>query len=72
MIDFLARCAPTWLVQMPWLLSSDRLEGLQPAVLGATRHRMLREMVESVELLTTVGMTVPVVYFMVKQRRMSP
>ena len=53
LIDFLARCAPTWLVQMPWLLSSNRLEGLQRAVLGATRDRMLREMVESVEILTT-------------------
>ena len=38
---------------MPWLLNSDRLEGLQRAVLGATRDRMLREMVESVEILTT-------------------
>ena len=53
LIDFLARCAPTWLVQMPWLLSSNKLEGLQRAVLGATRDRMLREMVESVEILTT-------------------
>jgi DNA-binding winged helix-turn-helix (wHTH) protein/tetratricopeptide (TPR) repeat protein len=52
LIDFLARCAPTWLVQMPWLLDSNKLEGLQRAVLGATRDRMLREMVESVELLT--------------------
>ncbi len=53
LIDFLARCAPTWLVQMPWLLSSSRLEGLQRAALGATRDRMLREIVESVEILTT-------------------
>src|SRR5215467_689272 len=51
LIDFLARCAPTWLVQMPWLLSSNKLEELQRAVLGVTRDRMLREMVESVELL---------------------
>src|SRR5215471_20139065 len=50
LIDFLARCVPTWLVQMPWLLSSNKLEGLQRAVLGATRDRMLREMVESVEI----------------------
>jgi tetratricopeptide (TPR) repeat protein len=53
LIEFLARCAPTWLVQMPWLLSSGKLEGSQRAVLGATRDRMLREMVESVEILTT-------------------
>ena len=53
LIEFLARCAPTWLVQMPWLLSSSKLEGLQRAVLGTTRDRMLRELVESVEILTT-------------------
>src|SRR5581483_6936482 len=52
LIEFLARCAPTWLVQMPWLLSSSKLEGLQRAVIGATRDRMLRELVESVEILT--------------------
>src|SRR5262245_3866036 len=38
---------------MPWLLSSDKLEGLQRAVVGVTRDRMLREMVESLEILTT-------------------
>ena len=53
LIEFLARCAPTWLVQMPWLLSGNRLEQLQRAVVGATRDRMLREMVESLEILTT-------------------
>lgn len=52
LIKFLARCAPTWLVQMPWLLSGNELEGLQHSALGATRDRMLREMVESVEVLT--------------------
>ena len=29
LIKFLARCAPTWLVQMPWLLSGNELDGLQ-------------------------------------------
>lgn len=53
LIEFLARCAPAWLVQMPWLLSSERLETLQRSVVGSTRDRMLREMVESVEILTT-------------------
>lgn len=52
LIKFLARFAPTWLVQMPWLLSSSELEGLQQLALGATRERMLREMVDSVEVLT--------------------
>ena len=53
LIKFLARCAPTWLIQMPWLLNGNELEELQQRVLGATRDRMLREMVESVEVLTT-------------------
>ena len=52
LINFLARCAPTWLIQMPWLLSDAEMQGLQQRVLGATRERMLREMVESVETLT--------------------
>ena len=51
LIDFLARFAPTWLVQMPWLLNGNKIEGLQHAVLGATRDRMLREIVESIEIL---------------------
>jgi DNA-binding winged helix-turn-helix (wHTH) protein/predicted ATPase len=52
LISFLARCAPTWLVQMPWLLNDAEIQALQHRVLGATRERMLREMVESVETLT--------------------
>jgi DNA-binding winged helix-turn-helix (wHTH) protein/predicted ATPase len=52
LIEFLARCAPAWLVQMPWLLSSEKLETLQRAAVGSTRDRMLREMVESVDILT--------------------
>jgi DNA-binding winged helix-turn-helix (wHTH) protein/predicted ATPase len=52
LIKLLARCAPTWLVQMPWLLSGDEFEGLQQRVLGATHDRMLREMVELVEVLS--------------------
>jgi predicted ATPase len=49
---FLARFAPTWLVQMPWLLSDNEFDALQQRALGSTRERMLREMVESVETLT--------------------
>jgi predicted ATPase/DNA-binding winged helix-turn-helix (wHTH) protein len=49
----LARRAPTWLVQMPWLLSPADLQTLQRQVVGATRERMLREMAEALEALTT-------------------
>jgi hypothetical protein len=44
--------APTWLVQMPWLLQEAEIEAIQRRVLGATRERMLREMAEALEALT--------------------
>src|SRR5690606_5040924 len=43
--------APTWLVQMPSLLDAQKLEEAQRRSLGATRERMLREVVEALELL---------------------
>ena len=49
----LAQQAPTWLVQMPALLAADALEAVQRRVLGATRERMLRELTEALEVLTT-------------------
>jgi DNA-binding winged helix-turn-helix (wHTH) protein/predicted ATPase len=48
----LHRHAPTWLVQMPALLSDVERETLQRQVGGATRERMLREMAEALEALT--------------------
>ena len=47
-----SRYAPTWLVQMPALMSDTELEALQRKVQGATRERMLREMAEAIEALT--------------------
>ena len=52
MIALLSRYAPTWLVQMPALMSDAELEALQRKVQGATRERMLREMAEALEALT--------------------
>jgi DNA-binding winged helix-turn-helix (wHTH) protein/predicted ATPase len=52
LITFLGQHAPTWLVQMPALLSAAELETLQRKVLGATRERMLREMAEALEVVT--------------------
>jgi predicted ATPase len=49
----LAQHAPTWLVQMPALLSPAALEAVQRRVHGATRERMLRELTEALEALTT-------------------
>jgi DNA-binding winged helix-turn-helix (wHTH) protein/tetratricopeptide (TPR) repeat protein len=44
--------APTWLAQMPSLISSSERGPLQAQVLGATRERMLREMADELEALT--------------------
>ncbi len=52
LIDWLRQHAPTWLVQMPALLNATDFEALQRKVQGATRERMLREMLEAVEVLT--------------------
>jgi len=51
-LEMLSRYAPTWLVQMPALVSETELEVLQQKVMDATRHRMLREMAEALEALT--------------------
>ena len=57
-IDVLTRYAPTWIAQMPGL--SDRIDAsqLREKVMGATRDRMLRELVEALEI---VGEARPVV-----------
>lgn len=52
LIDLLAQHAPTWLVQMPALLTTPELEALQRRTHGATRERMLRELAEAVEVLS--------------------
>jgi predicted ATPase len=52
LISLLRQYAPTWLMQLPWLLSAADREGLQREFLGATRERMLRELVEALEVLT--------------------
>src|SRR5262245_23276859 len=51
-VAILARHAPTWLVQMPGLITDAELETVQRRVQGATRERMLRELAEAVEVLT--------------------
>src|SRR5712692_1314232 len=52
LVEGMKQHAPTWLVQMPALLSTSDLEALQRKVQGATRERMLREMSEGIEVLT--------------------
>jgi DNA-binding winged helix-turn-helix (wHTH) protein/predicted ATPase len=52
LIRLLRRHAPTWLVQLPALLSAAEQEAVQRKVQGATRERMLREFTEAIEVLT--------------------
>src|SRR5262245_51724147 len=46
------RDAPTWLMQLPGLLTDQDLEIVQRRALGTTRDRMLRELVEALDTLT--------------------
>jgi DNA-binding winged helix-turn-helix (wHTH) protein len=52
-VDTLARQAPTWLVQFPALLNSEHRQTLQREILGATHERMLREISEALETITS-------------------
>jgi DNA-binding winged helix-turn-helix (wHTH) protein/tetratricopeptide (TPR) repeat protein len=52
LVALLRREAPLWLVQLPGLLRAADREALQRELLGATRERMLREMVQALEALT--------------------
>ncbi len=53
LVELLNQHAPTWLVQMPALLTATDLEAVQRRVVGATRERMLREMTGAIEAFTT-------------------
>ena len=54
MVTLLQQHAPTWLVQMPWLLNASHREQLRDELQGVTRERMLREFAEVVDALTAV------------------
>src|SRR5215475_12231483 len=58
LLTVLQRYAPTWLVHLPALLGDDERERLHRQLQGATPTRMLRELAEALEALTT---TVPLV-----------
>jgi DNA-binding SARP family transcriptional activator/predicted ATPase len=49
----LARSAPSWLGQMPWLVPSDELEAIRLRLAGATHERMLRELLEALEAISS-------------------
>src|SRR5262249_11195761 len=61
LIALLREQAPTWLMQMPWLLEAEDRDALRRDVLGATQERLLREMAEAVEALAAEAPLVLVV-----------
>jgi DNA-binding winged helix-turn-helix (wHTH) protein/tetratricopeptide (TPR) repeat protein len=53
-LDEIRRLAPSWLLQMPGLVDADEVAALQPKVLGASRERMLREIVECLDAIAGI------------------
>ena len=53
LVQLLDKHAPAWLVQMPALLGAAERAELQGKVAGATHARMLRELADAVEVITT-------------------
>jgi len=53
LVQTLAAQAPTWLVQFPAKVKREHREMLQREILGATRERMLREIGEALENITS-------------------
>jgi hypothetical protein len=54
-IQILATQAPTWLVQLPALIKREQRENLQREILGATRERMLREIGDALEAMSSAN-----------------
>ena len=52
-VELLRRKAPSWLIEMPWLVETEELVELRQVSMGMTRDRMLREIVEVLEDLTS-------------------
>lgn len=53
LVQSLAALAPTWLVQFPALVKREHRRMLQREIQGATRERMLREISEALETITS-------------------
>ena len=52
LVEILSAEAPTWLAQLPGLLTRERREMLQREISGATRERMVRELGDALESIT--------------------
>lgn len=57
-VEVLTRRAPSWLAQMPGLLEATEGDALRSRAAGATPQRMLREMAEALEALSTENLLV--------------
>jgi DNA-binding winged helix-turn-helix (wHTH) protein/tetratricopeptide (TPR) repeat protein len=53
LVEILATQAPTWLVQFPALVKREHRRTLHREIQGATRERMLREICEALETITS-------------------
>ena len=51
-VQVLAAHAPTWLVQFPSLVNPEQRQSLQQEILGTTRDRMVREILDALDTLT--------------------
>src|SRR5262249_56294348 len=49
LVALLTQYAPSWVVQLPGLLSARAMADLQPTLVGTTRARMLRELCVALE-----------------------
>src|SRR5467141_200829 len=52
-VHTLAKQAPTWLIQFPSIIKPEQRQTLQREILGATRERMVREICEALEAMTS-------------------
>src|SRR5216683_3869260 len=52
-VQTMAKRAPTWLIQFSSLVKAEQREALQREILGATRERMVREICEALEAITS-------------------
>src|SRR5580765_761293 len=52
LVQILKQYAPTWLAQLPALLTDEELGAVQRRAQGTTRERMLRELIEALDALT--------------------
>jgi predicted ATPase len=61
LIEVLHKFAPTWLAQMPELLTSEDRSRLQGETQGVTQQRMLREMMQALEAFVAESMLVLII-----------